>query len=307
MEPTKQGEMKQKSHEPVMLREVLETLGLKPGDAVVDATLGLGGHARAFAEAIRPGGTLIGLDRNLDMLSEAMRRLDDAADIQKHYIHSDYRQIAKWVRGLGLAPNGILMDLGLNSAQVDDPDRGISFSATGPLDMRQDRTRGEPAAALLNRLSPREIENILFRNGDERWAKQISRKIVEIRKTSPLRTTTDLRDAVLAAVPAAARDKRIHPATRTFMAVRIAVNKELEGLDEAIIDAANCLADRGTLAVLYYHSGEGRQTKSAFKELCSTSEFEDLSRKPSQPTLAEVARNPRSRSARLRAIRRVLS
>jgi 16S rRNA (cytosine1402-N4)-methyltransferase len=199
------------------------------------------------------------------------------------------------------------MDLGLNSAQIDDPSRGIAFSTEGPLDMRMDRTRGEPAAALLNRLSPMEIEKILFDNADERWAKAIAKKIVERRKETPLRTTTDLVDSVLAAVPARARDKRIHPATRTFQAVRIAVNSELEGIDEALVDAANCLADGGTLAVLSYHSGEDRQAKRAFKELAATNEFEDLYRKPRQPSAEEIARNPRSRSAKLRALRRVLT
>src|ERR1019366_1384556 len=161
-----------------------------------------------------------------------------------------------------------------------------------------DRSRGEPAAALLNRLSPNEIEKILFENADERWAKAIARKIVERRKVAPLRTTTDLVDAVLAAVPTAARDKRIHPATRTFQAIRIAVNSELEGIDETLVDAANCLADGGTLAVLSYHSGEDRQAKRAFKELAATKEFEDLYRKPRQPASDEVSRNPRSRSAK---------
>jgi 16S rRNA (cytosine1402-N4)-methyltransferase len=298
------GEM---THEPVMVREVLEALRLKPGDTVVDATLGLAGHSKVFANAIKPNGTLLGLDWDAGILEEAMRRLQDASGIQKHFVHSDYRRIAHCIRSLGLAPNGILMDLGLNSAQISDPERGIAFSTEGPLDMRMDRSRGEPASALLNRLSPHEIEKILFDNADERWAKAIAKKIVERRKESPLRTTTDLVDAVLAAVPLGARDKRIHPATRTFQAVRIAVNAELEGIDEALIDAANCLTDGGTLAVLSYHSGEDRQAKRAFKELASTKEFEDLYKKPRQPAGEEVSRNPRSRSAKLRAIRRVLS
>lgn len=299
-----QGELK---HEPVMLPEILETLRLKPGDTVVDATLGLAGHSKAFANTIKPNGTLLGIDWDADILEEAKRRLEDATGIQKHFVHSDYRQIARCIRSLGIVPNGILMDLGLNSAQIDDPSRGIAFSTEGPLDMRMDRSRGEPASALLNRLSPHEIEQILFENADERWAKAIGKKIVEIRKTAPLRTTTDLVNAVLAAVPAGARDKRIHPATRTFQAVRIAVNEELAGIEETLIDAANCLAGGGTLAVLSYHSGEDRQAKHAFKELAMTDEFEDLYKKPRQPAPNEIARNPRSRSAKLRAIRRVLT
>lgn len=292
------------THEPVMVREVLEALKLRAGDTVVDATVGLGGHSMVFAQAIGPGGTLLGLDWDQGILQEAAARLEEAVGVTKHFVHSDYRRIATCVRALGLVPNGILMDLGLNSAQIDDPSRGIAFSTEGPLDMRMDRTRGEPASALLNRLSPLEIEKILFENADERWAKAIGKKIVEIRRVSPLRTTTDLVNAVLAAVPAGARDKRIHPATRTFQAVRIAVNSELEGIDEALVDAANCLAAGGTLAVLSYHSGEDRQAKRAFKDLAATREFEDLYRKPLQPAASEIARNPRSRSAKLRAIRR---
>ena len=294
-------------HDPVMVREVMSVFGLKPGDTVVDATLGLAGHSKIFAEAIKPGGTLLGIDWDADILEEAKSRLSESVGVTKHFVHSDYRQIARCIRELGLVPNGILMDLGLNSAQIDDPTRGIAFSTEGPLDMRMDRSRGEPASALLNRLSPHEIEKLLFDNADERWAKAIGKKIVELRKEAPLRTTTDLVNAVLAAVPLGARDKRIHPATRTFQAIRIAVNNELEGIDEALVDAANCLADKGTLIVLSYHSGEDRQAKHAFKELAATKEFEDLYRKPRQPESDEISRNPRSRSAKLRAIRRVLT
>ena len=274
---------------------------------MVDATVGLAGHAKFFADRIKPNGVFLGLDWDAGILDQAKASLASIESVTKYFVHSDYRNIASCVRSLGLAPNGILMDLGLNSAQIDDPSRGISFSKEGPLDMRMDRSKGEPASALLNRLSPSEIEQILFNNADERWAKAIGKKIVERRKEFPLRTTTDLVDAVLAAIPAGARDKRIHPATRTFQAVRIAVNAELEGIDETLIDAANCLADGGTLVVLSYHSGEDRQAKHAFKDLAATKEFEDLYKKPRQPASDEIARNPRSRSAKLRAIRRVLT
>ena len=295
------------THSPVMVREVMDVLRLKSGDTVVDATLGLAGHSIVFAKAIEPKGTLLGLDWDADILDQARNRLASESTITKHFVHTDYRQIATCVRTLGLAPNGILMDLGLNSAQIDDPTRGIAFSKEGPLEMRMDRSKGEPASALLNRLSPGEIEKILFEYADERWAKAIAKKIVERRKVNPLRTTTDLVEAVLAAIPVGARDKRIHPATRTFQAVRIAVNQELEGIDETLIDAANCLAKDGTLVVLSYHSGEDRQAKRAFKELASTGEFLDLFKKPLQPASDEISRNPRSRSAKLRAIRRVES
>ncbi|AIE88162.1 16S rRNA (cytosine(1402)-N(4))-methyltransferase RsmH [Fimbriimonas ginsengisoli] len=299
------------THDPVMLSEILEVLSLEPGQVVVDGTLGLAGHSLRFLDFIAPGGTLVGFDWDQSMLSEADTRLREKAGkadrenpgTRIELIHSDFREIGPVLDKLGLRPNGILLDLGLNSAQIEDPERGIAFKTEGPLDMRMDRSAGEPASALLNRLSPVEIERILFELGDERWAKAIAKKIVERRRESPLRTTTDLVEAVLAAVPPGARDKRIHPATRTFQAVRIAVNRELDGLDEALRDAAERLAPGGTLAVLSYHSGEDRIVKTAFRQLAEE-DFEDVYRKPRQPAAEEISRNPRSRSAKLRAIRR---
>jgi 16S rRNA (cytosine1402-N4)-methyltransferase len=301
------------NHDPVMLSEILELLDLKPGEVVVDGTLGLAGHSMRFLQAVTPGGVLVGFDWDESMLAEARRRIWEKtgtetenwekAGTRVELVHSDFRAIGSVLDDLGLKANGILLDLGLNSAQIEDPERGIAFKNEGPLDMRMDRSKGEPASALLNRLSPREIEDILFELGDERWAKAIAKKIVERRRENPLRTTTDLVEAVLAAVPAGARDKRIHPATRTFQAVRIAVNRELEGLDEALRDAAERLAPGGTLAVLSYHSGEDRIVKNTFRDLAGE-DFEDVYRKPRQPGAEEIARNPRSRSAKLRAIRR---
>lgn len=293
-------------HDPVMLHEVLEVLNLRPGGVVVDGTLGLAGHSLEMRKRIAPGGTLVGLDWDETMLAAARARLEEARDedgTRLELVHTDYRGMGEAMAQLGLQADAILLDLGLNSAQIEDPTRGIAFKTEGPLDMRMDRSAGEPASALLNRLSPTEIERILWNYGDERWAKAIAKAIVERRRANPLRTTTDLVDAVLAAVPAGARDKRIHPATRTFQAVRIAVNKELEGLEDAIQGAAECLAPGGVLAVLSYHSGEDRATKTIFRDLAAEG-WEEIFRKPALPTAEEIARNPRSRSAKLRAIRR---
>jgi len=286
-------------HEPVMLAEVMRVLSLKPGDTVVDGTLGLAGHFLEMLKAVSPGGTAIGFDWDAEMMDHAKRIIGEPpnANVQLH--NRDFRDIPDLVE----SADGVLLDLGLNSAQVDDPSRGISFQADGPLDMRMDRSRGEPASALLNRMTSLQIERMLKQYGDERWAKAIARTIVDRRKDAPLKTTEDLKQCVLAAIPPGARDKRIHPATRAFQACRIYVNRELEGLDEAVGRIARCLKPGGRLAVLSYHSGEDRIIKQTFRELAQQG-FEELFKKPLTPTAEEVARNPRSRSAKLRAIQR---
>lgn len=288
-------------HEPVMVHEVLRALALKPGDCVVDGTLGLGGHSLHFVDAIRPGGTLLGLDWDESMLAIARERIGSPKEVTVHFIHSDFREMTMALQEYSIRPNGILLDLGLNSAQIEDPARGITFRQNGPLDMRMDRNRGEPAAALLNRLSPQAIEDGLLEYGDERWARAIAKKIVERRKDMPLRMTDDLVECVLAAIPVRARDKRIHPATRTFQAVRIMANAELEGLGEALEDAARALHEGGCLVVLSYHSGEDRIVKNVFSKLVEEG-FHQVDKKPLGPTESEVRRNARSRSAKLRAI-----
>lgn len=292
-------------HDPVMVKEILEALRLKSGDIVVDGTLGLGGHMLRFIEQITPGGIAVGFDWDESMLAIARERIGKPEKVTIHYIHKDFREMRDSLADLELRPNGILLDLGLNSAQIADPTRGITFLEEGTLDMRMDRTKGEPAAALLNRLSPQQIEDALKEYGDEKWARAIAKKVVERRRENPLRTTTDLVECVLAAIPMRAREKRIHPATRTFQAIRILTNRELEGLAGALEDAAHSLAPNGTLAVLSYHSGEDRIVKRTFAELVENG-FSLLERKPRVPSDDEVKRNSRSRSAKLRVLRRNL-
>jgi 16S rRNA (cytosine1402-N4)-methyltransferase len=292
------------THEPVMVQETLDALNLKVGDVVVDGTLGLGGHAERFLSAVQPLGIVYGFDWDASMLEPTDQRLKEKYGNIFHSYRSDYRNIPAILRELSIRPNAAFLDLGLNSAQIQDSSRGISFKSEGPLDMRMDRSAGEPASALLNRLSPNEIETILWNFGDERWAKAIARQICERRKTAPLKTTRDLVDAVLAAIPTKARDTRIHPATRTFQAVRIAVNHELDGLQAAFEEIADTLSMNGTLAILSYHSGEDQAAKLAFRALSETGSFENLYKKPVRPTPAEVEANPRSRSAKLRALQR---
>lgn len=286
-----------------MVAEVLEALRLKPGMTVVDGTLGLGGHSQRFIEKIAPNGKLVGFDWDENMLNVAKQRIVALGETDVVFVNKDFREIKPVLEALGLKADAILLDLGLNSAQLDDPQRGLSFLKEGPLDMRMDRRRGEPASAVLNRLSPTAIEQILLEYGDERWARAIANVILKRRKSDPLRTTTDLVNCVLAAIPKQAQDKRIHPATRTFQAVRIYVNRELEGLDDALVDAAESLSVNGVLAVLSYHSGEDRIVKHTFRDL-SERGFQELYRKPIEATEAEARRNPRSRSAKLRAISR---
>ncbi len=299
------------THVSVMVQQVLSYLPLRPGAVVVDGTLGLAGHSRQFLERIVPGGLLIGIDTDNEMLQEARKRLEQVesgATISLH--HTDFRELPSIVNqvclGVGrpAGANAILLDLGLNNAQIEDPERGITFKQDGPLDMRLDRSSGEPASAILNRLSAPQIEQILWDYADERWAKKISQVIVERRKTTPLKTTADLVDCVLAAIPGALRDKRIHPATRTFQAVRIYVNQELAGLEDALMGAAKSLAEHGVLVILSYHSGEDRAAKHAIRLLAQTGDFEDLARKPILPTEEEIRINPKARSAKLRAVRR---
>ncbi|QYK53495.1 MAG: 16S rRNA (cytosine(1402)-N(4))-methyltransferase RsmH [Fimbriimonadaceae bacterium] len=299
------------THVSVMAAEVLATLPLKPGVTAVDGTLGLAGHAKMIAERIAPGGILVGLDWDSQMLAEAESRLSDVRDVEIKLFQCDYRQLRAKLESAckesGRAPvaDAVLLDLGLNNAQIEDPTRGITFKQDGDLDMRMDRSSGEPASALLNRISPGELESALWNFGDERWARKISQVIVERRKSKPLRTTADLVDCVLAAIPAAKRDKRIHPATRTFQAIRILVNGELDELEEAIFDAGLALAVDGVMVILSYHSGEDRAAKHAIKNLVSTGSFESVFKKPLRPQDAEVAANKKARSAIMRAVRRI--
>lgn len=292
-------------HDPVMLEEIDQLFALRPESVVVDGTLGLGGHSERFLSHLSSRGTLVACDWDLGMLERARERLLGTSPARVELHHCDFRDLPTLLQQLGLMADGYLLDLGLNSAQVDDPDRGMSFREQGPLDMRMDRTKGEPASSLLNRMALGELESALWEYGDERWARMIARRIVERRKRQPLRTTEDLVECVLAAIPPGARDRRIHPATRTFQAVRILVNAELSELDSALLESASCLAPGGVLAVLSYHSGEDRIVKNTFRQLAESDEFEEVYRKPVTASEEEVRRNPRSRSAKLRALRRV--
>jgi len=308
-------------HKPVMVREVLEYLNPPVGGIVVDATVGTGGHARALAERIGREGLLIALDRDTQMLALAQQNLADIA-CMAHYIHADYRNLPEVLQELQIdAVDAILVDMGVCSAQLDDPERGLAFRYDAPLDMRLDREQPTTAYHLLQRIRLPELVRILREYGGEQWAKPIARAIIRRRDQGRMNTTGDLAAAVLEAIPKKFQEKRIHPATRTFQAIRIAVNRELDDLQPAFEAMAGCLRVGGTICVLAYHSLEDRAVKHAFRNLSQRVRapvgagapmppsdrpvLEILTPKPLEPSEAEIQDNPRARSAKLRAARRV--
>ena len=316
-------------HEPVMLAECLEYLAPAPGGTFVDATLGLGGHAVALLERVGPGGTVVGVDRDPEALRRAEARLRAACGewswtgCPVRTAHTDFRHLGDTLDRLGIeAADGFLLDLGVSSMQLDVGARGFSFRSEGPLDMRMDPTRGDSAADLVNALPEEELARVLWQYGEERYSRRIARRIVERRRGAPLRTTRDLEEAVWGAYPPNERHGRLHPATRTFQALRIRVNDELAAIEPALTAAAERLAPGGRIVVLAYHSLEDRIVKRTFEYLagrcrcprelpvcaCGAAErVKILTRKPLEPTEAEVERNPRARSARLRAVERLVS
>jgi 16S rRNA (cytosine1402-N4)-methyltransferase len=286
-------------HVPVLLAEALEVLAVRPGGLYVDGTVGLGGHAEAVLRASSPDGCLLGLDRDGETLERAKARLAEFGD-RARLEQGDYREIAD--RLAGEEADGILLDLGISSAQLDDAERGFSFQVEGPLDMRMDRSAGTTAADIVNRTRERELADLLYEYGEEPAARRIARAIAFARAHQPIATTRELADLVRRAAPRSRRPG-LHPATRTFQALRICVNRELDGLGEALRRAASCLKPGGRLAVIAFHSLEDRAAKEAFRAL-STRGFRLLTKKPVRPTETEVRANPRARSARLRGLLR---
>ncbi len=292
------------THVPVMPAEVLEALAPGRGGTYVDGTVGLGGHATAILQA---GATrLVGIDRDREALALARQRLADWGD-RVTLLHGDYRRLDTLLDAAGVATaDGILADLGLSSFQLEAEGRGFSFLRDEPLDMRMDRTPGPTAADLLAALDERELAELIFELGEERHSRRIARAIVAARAAAPIATTGRLADIVRRAVPRRGYS-RIDPATRTFQALRIRVNGELEDLDGFIEAACARLAVGGRLAVIAFHSLEDRVVKHTMRRLASGegSAFRLIWRKARKPGEAEVADNPRARSARLRAIERV--
>jgi 16S rRNA (cytosine1402-N4)-methyltransferase len=288
----------ERAHEPVLLEEALAMLAVKPGGFYVDGTVGLGGHAAEILLRSAPDGRVLGLDRDAETLSIARQRLE-AFGPRVQLEHQDFRSLPDH---LPQAPDGVLLDLGVSSLQIDTPERGFSFQADGPLDMRMDREGGPTAAELVNRLPEATLADLIYRYGEERASRRIARAIVSARRQARLATTGALAQVVRRA---AGRSRRpgLDPATLTFQALRIAVNRELEGLGDCLHAFARGLAPRGRLVVIAFHSLEDREVKQAFRALGSEG-FHLLTRKPLRPQEPELRRNPRARSARLRALER---
>jgi 16S rRNA (cytosine1402-N4)-methyltransferase len=286
-----------------MVAEVLEHLEPARAGVFVDCTVGLGGHTRALLDA---GATkVIGFDRDPAALAHAATVLGEYGD-RVELVHSDYRRLAKELdaRGVG-AVSGVLADLGVSSMQLDAPGRGFSFRRDDPLDMRMDTSSGQTAAEALRSVDERALADVIYEFGEERHGRRIARAIVEARGRGAIETTGQLADIVRRAIPRKGYS-RIDPATRTFQAIRIWVNRELEGLDAFLADAARRLAPGGRMAVISFHSLEDRVVKHTLRALQAAGEIGIVVRtkRPIAPGEEEVARNPRARSAKLRAIER---
>jgi len=282
-------------HVPVMLAEVLDGLSPQPGGVFVDGTLGGGGHTRALAERVGPGGTIISLDRDPTAIDAAGRHF---ADLPVKPLQANFCDLPEVLAELEIeAVDGILLDLGLSSDQLADLERGFSFSSAGPLDLRFNPMQGKPAWRLLERLSAEHLAGLIYQFGEERYSRRIARAIVQRRQDNPVETAADLADLVRRCVPRSRYD-RIDPATRTFQALRIAVNDELKSLEIALRRLPDCLRPGGRMVVISFHSLEDRPVKEAFR---NDPRLTALTRKPVTASEAETAQNPRSRSAKLRA------
>ena len=290
-------------HEPVMVAETIALLAPSRGGLFVDCTVGLGGHTRALLEA--GASKVLGLDRDPEALRLARTRLEAFGD-RVELVHADYRQLGQVLDDRGVAGvDGALADLGVSSLQLDAEGRGFSFRRDEPLDMRMDQSQGPTAAALLAEVGEEELANLIFQHGEERFSRRIARAIVEARREGAITTTGQLARLVRRAVPRRGY-QRIDPATRTFQALRIWVNRELEQLDAFLAEACSRLLAGARLAVITFHSLEDRVVKHAFRALAQGAmALQILTKRPIVPGETELDRNPRARSAKLRAIERL--
>jgi 16S rRNA (cytosine1402-N4)-methyltransferase len=285
-------------HVPVLLGEVLAYVEPRPGQTIVDGTLGGGGHARRLAEAVSPGGRVLGLDRDPAAVAAAKTNL---ADVAVAPLWADYRDLPQVLRDVGVeSVDAALIDIGLSSDQLADASRGFSFASDGPLDLRFDVSEGRPASDLVAKLDERELADLIYRYGEERHSRRIARSIVARRRERPIESSADLAELVSRAVPRSEDSRRIHPATRTFQALRIAVNDELGALETFLDAAPECVRAGGRVVVITFHSLEDRIVKEKFRD---DPRYEVLTKKPVTAGDVELAENVRARSAKLRAAR----
>jgi 16S rRNA (cytosine1402-N4)-methyltransferase len=305
-------------HIPVMLKEVLALLECKPGGIYVDATIGLGGHARGILGKILPGGVFIGIDRDKESLEKATALLKPFSNSYRLF-HDNFKNLPLILNNLAMDPvDGILLDLGVSSYQLLTPERGFSFQVDGVLDMRMDRTQQWTAADLINNMPESELADLIYRYGEERMSRRIAASIVRERKKAPITRSLQLAQIISRAFKVQGH-QGIHPATRTFQALRIAVNEELKGLEQFFTDAFDFLKPGGRMVAIAFHSLEDRIVKRAFRklsghcvcdappELCvcpRQASASLLTPRPITPGHEELAANPRARSARLRALER---
>jgi len=289
-------------HQPVMGTEVLRLLNPQSGQTIVDGTLGTGGHSLMILPRILPSGRLIAIDRDREALQLARKRLTEF-EPQVTFVRDDVRHLPTILTDLGLARvDGILLDLGMSSAQLDCAERGFSFAREGPLDMRMDAEQDATAEALVNECSADELAMIFETFGEERFARRIATYLVQARRQHRVTTTTELARLVVEALPTAARHGRLHAATRVFQALRMAVNDELGALEAVLGSLRAALNPGGRAVILTFHSLEDRLVKHSFTQGRHDGSWTVLTKKPLRPSSEEMAANPRARSAKLRAL-----
>ncbi len=292
-------------HTPVLVREVIEFLKCRPGGIYLDCTLGEGGHTEEILRASAPDGRVIGLDRDLQSIEQARERLA-AFGSRVVFHHENFVHLGAVLdREAVQEVDGILFDLGVSSVQLEIGDRGFSFLKDGPLDMRMNQTKGKTASELIHQLSESELTRIFQEYGEERWAKKISRFIVQERARASITRTSHLTELILKAIPKRGHFARIHPATRVFQALRIAVNDELSNLRLAMEMAIRRLKSTGRLCIISFHSLEDRIVKHGFRDWEKQGQIRVITKRPVMAGGEERMFNPRCRSAKLRAAERV--
>ncbi len=295
-----------REHRPVLVEPVVQLLEPRPGQVILDGTVGLGGHAAALWPLIAPGGRYLGIDLDEAMLSAARRRLTDVAVTGVELFCGNYAEFPTFLTRAGLTHvDHLLLDLGVNSAQIDDPARGFSFDRDGPLDMRFDRQQELKALDLVNSLSEAELADIFYYNAQEGASRKIARRICQVRHEGRITTTLQLARAVESAALGEGRQGKTHPATRVFQALRIAVNRELDNLREFLGHAATHVRPGGKLAVISFHSLEDGIVKEYLRAAKAAGTWEEVTRRPVIAEPQERVANPRSRSAKLRVGRRL--